>query len=503
MGGPVQIPFKSFIQLKPNDATALYLQIVFEFIKAIQMGLLPEGTKLPGTRQLCKYLSVNRNTLIKAFEDLESQGWIEILPNKGTFILSKPNKTTRNEKPALSQQKAESTSNGFSFKYSAILENPIEISALPYHFNDGQPDGRFLPTDSIGRLYASQLKKFRNTNSEAQQAALHQNFKTQLSNYLNLTRGLRIATTQLLGTNSHKTALYLIIKLLIAPGDKVVVASPGYYASNMVFADAGAQIIPIPIDKSGISTKHLKNLCKEQSIRILYLTSNYHYPTNTLLSAKCRMELLQLADEYGFIILEDDYDYDFNYDNNPILPLAALDYSDRVVYCGSFSKSLPAGFGLGFVTGPVAFIAELNKHKNLLEPSIDSIKELTLTEWITEGDVHRLSKKNKKHYKEQRDYFVSLLDKHLKGRIKYAIPAQGLAIWVEWLDSFNLIAFQKECAVKGLFLPKTILYQTKTLTATRLGFGHFSVEEMEDVVSTLKKSLDILVQDKSSSLNTP
>ncbi|MFZ0595513.1 MAG: winged helix-turn-helix domain-containing protein, partial [Flavobacterium sp.] len=88
MDSPVQIPFKSFIQLKPEDATALYLQIVFEFIKAIQTGLLPEGTKLPGTRILCKLLAVNRNTLIKAFQDLELQGWIEILPNKGTFILS-------------------------------------------------------------------------------------------------------------------------------------------------------------------------------------------------------------------------------------------------------------------------------------------------------------------------------------------------------------------------------------------------------------------------------
>ena len=74
MDSPVQIPFKSFIQLKPEETTALYLQIVFEFIKAIQIGLLPEGTKLPGTRILCKVLEVNRNTLIKAFQDLELQG---------------------------------------------------------------------------------------------------------------------------------------------------------------------------------------------------------------------------------------------------------------------------------------------------------------------------------------------------------------------------------------------------------------------------------------------
>src|SRR6218665_1250236 len=97
MNSPVEIPFRSFIQLKPEDNTALYLQIVFEFIKAIQTGFFPEGTKLPGKRILCKVLSVNRNTLIKAFQDLESQGWIETLPNKGTFILSQQKQKNKAE----------------------------------------------------------------------------------------------------------------------------------------------------------------------------------------------------------------------------------------------------------------------------------------------------------------------------------------------------------------------------------------------------------------------
>ncbi|ALM47950.1 GntR family transcriptional regulator [Flavobacterium psychrophilum] len=495
MDSPVQIPFKSFIQLKPEETTAIYLQIVFEFIKAIQTGLLPEGTKLPGTRILCKLLSVNRNTLIKAFEDLESQGWIEILPNKGTFILSQQKQDKKKVFTHLKSKESSKVSTGFTYKRSTILENPKDTSTLPYQFNDGMPDLRLVQTDVLARLYVSKLKRQKSTNTWEQiQAQSHLNFKMHFSNFLNLTRGLRIATSNLLTTSSHEISLYLVTKLLISPGDKVVVASPGYYISNMTLSDSGAQIISIPVDKDGINTKYLKQICEEQTIRILYLTSTYHYPTTTSLSAKRRLEVLELANQYRFVILEDDYDFDFHYDNNPVLPLAAFDTNERVVYIGSFGRSLPSGFGYGFIAAPSEFIKELEKHQNILEPGIDVIKEQVLTDWIKEGEVHRLSKKNKKIYKERRDYFVSLLNAKLKGKIKFKVPPRGLAIWVEWLGNFNLIKFQKECATNGLFLPKTILYQTKSLTATRLGFGHLDKTEMEEAISILSKSLTIVTQ---------
>ncbi|MDV6167593.1 PLP-dependent aminotransferase family protein [Flavobacterium sp. DG1-102-2] len=498
MDSPVQIPFKSFIILKPQDATALYLQIVFEFIKAIQMGLLPEGTKLPGTRELCKVLAVNRNTLIKSFQDLESQGWIEIIANKGTFILSQANHNPRAEVDHRTERKTPKVTPSFDFSRSTILENPVESTTMPYRFNDGLPDIRLIQTDVLARLYVAKLKRQSSTKTwEQMQNKSHQNFKTTFSNYLNLTRGIRIGTANLLTTASHEISLYLVAKVLLAQGDKVVVASPGYYKSTMTLSDTGAHIIPIPTDKGGISTKHLKNICRENTIRALYLTSNYHYPTTTPLSAKRRIELFELADQYGFVVIEDDYDYDFHYDNNPVLPLAAFDSNDRVIYIGSFGRSLPAGFGYGFVAAPAGFITELEKHLNIMEPGIDVIKEQALTDWINNGEVHRLAKKNKKAYRDRRDYFAALLIENLKGKIKFSIPTRGLAIWVEWVNIFNLIQLQKECAKNGLFLPKTILYQTKNLTATRLGFGHLNTEEMAQAIAILSRSFDAVIEENS------
>ena len=492
MDSPVQIPFKSFVQLNPDDDTPLYLQIVFEFIKAIQLGLLPEGTKLPGTRILCKLLQINRNTLIKAFQDLESQGFIEISPSKGTFILARQVQGSRNKASASGFPGGKEIT-GFEFKRSALLENPVEASDLPFQFNDGWPDARLIHTDALARLYVSRLKRQQHKKFWAQFAQqVHLDFKKQFSNYLNLTRGLRISESKLLTTSSHEIALYLLFKVLISPGDQVVVGAPSYYSSNMTISDSGAEIISIPVDEEGIDTEHLKKICETHHIKVVYLSSVYHYPTTVLLSAKRRIEILDLASSYGFILIEDDHDFDFHFDNNPILPLATMDSKHRVIYIGSLARSLPPGFGYGFIAAPAEFIQELEKHQNILEAGIDVIKEQVLTGWIQDGDIHRLLKKNRKTYGARRDHFAALLHEKLQGKITFQIPARGLAFWVRWINAPNLIRLRKRCAERGLFLPKTILYQTRNLTATRLGFGNLDPQEMEAALDILAECVQSL-----------
>ncbi|RYG15486.1 MAG: PLP-dependent aminotransferase family protein, partial [Chitinophagaceae bacterium] len=410
MDSPVQIPFKSFVNVNPSDSTAIYLQIVFEFIKAIQLGFLPEGTKLPGTRILCKILSVNRNTLIKAFQELESQGFVEILPSKGIFILSDQKQTNRSKAGTFSEERLAKKQPEFSFYRSSLLENPTEVSELPLQFDDGLPDESLIHYDSLGRLYVTKLKG-RNNKKISNKDALetHLNFKKTFSNLLNLTRNLRISESNLFTATSHEIGLYLVFKVLISVGDKVVVAAPSYYLSNMTISDSGAEIISVPVNDDGIDVDILRKICEQQTIRVLYLTSVYHYPTTTALSAKKRIEILELAAEYSFIIVEDDYDFEFHFDNNPTLPLAAMDADNRVVYISSLARSLPAAFNYGFVSAPEAFIIELEKYQNILSSGIDVIKEQVLTNWIQEGEIHRLVKKNKRIYKERRDFFAALL----------------------------------------------------------------------------------------------
>lgn len=487
MDSPVKIPYESFIEIDRNSETSIYMQIANQLINAIQRGFLPYGTKLPGTRAFCEILDIHRNTAVAVYDELSAQGWVESLPNKGTFIIGenqeKPVQVKDFEKNSL-QNYPETT--GFSFKTSNILDNPFEHSDCEYVFNDGVPDIRLTQIGQHSRFYSSILKRKSN-----QKMLGHYNqdgsefFKEHLSHYLNLSRGLPISKNNLLITRSTEMSIYIVSEILLSAGDTVLVGALSYFSVNMIFQKSGVHIVSLPIDEEGIIVEHVREACKKRQIRMLYLTPHHHYPTTVALSAQRRLELLDLAHEYGFIILEDDYDYEFHYDKSPILPLASADTKGMVIYIGSFGKSLAPGFRTGFIVAPENLMAEMRKYLGIIDRQGDILMERALGEMIEEGEIHRYLKKSLKVYQERRNYFAELLKENLDKLIEFQKPSGGLAFWLEWKTPINLMQLSRNCAQNNLFIPKTLLYQTKDLTAMRLGFGSLNFEEME-------KSIEIL-----------
>ncbi len=488
MASPVSIPFESIIKLDRSSSTPVYLQIAHQVINAIQRQYLPAGTRLPGTRILAQALQVHRNTIIMACQELDTQGWLEIHPNKGSFIIGKQDTRPVTFRSGLAAQLIEYPSNtGFSFKKSSLLDNPIESTKTLLHLNDGLPDYRLTPLDQLSRYYTTSLKrKINRRHLGYQQAESNLYFRKQLANYLNLTRGLHISPSNILLTRGTEMSLYITANLLLQPTDMVVVGTPSYYIMNMIFQQAGASIKTVPVDNEGIDVLAVRKLCEKQPIRLLYITPHHHYPTTVTLSAGRRLELLKLAAEFGFIILEDDFDYDFHYDKSPVLPLASADTNGMVVYCGSFGKSLAPGFRTGFVVAPENLIRELEKHLQVLDRQGDPLLEQVLGELIEEGEMHRLLKKSLQVYKTRRNKTADLLREGFAGQIRFDLPGGGLAIWLEWENALNLAQFSKACEARGLSIPRTLLYQQQNLTAMRMGFGHLEEREMEEAIGIMR-----------------
>lgn len=494
MSSPVNIPYQSFIKIDRSSSTAIYMQIANQFSNAIQRNYIPEGTKLPGTRTIANLLGVNRNTVIAAFEEIATQGWIEMIPNKGCFVLSKRSFASKRvndaDYKALQQYPA---CPKYTFKANTLLDSPYEHSFCDNRFTDGSTDTRVIQIDQLSSFYSANLKrksnrkKLHTTTSEE-----NHSFKKNMANYLNLSRGLHVSNKNILITRSTEMSIYIACRVLLSKGDKVLVANLSYYSSNMTFQEAGAQVLTIPIDEEGIEVKAVERMCKEHSIRMLYLTPHHHYPTTVTLSAQRRVQLLNLAHKYGFIILEDDYDYDFHYDKSPVLPLASVDTEGMVVYVGSFGKSLAPSFENGFIVAPESVLLEMQKYLRLLDPRGDVVMEQVLNEIIEEGEIFRYLKKASKIYKERRDIFAQLLDSYFGTDITFKLPAGGLAIWTEWKTPINLMQLHKECTKNNLSLPKTLLYQDRNLTGIRLGFGHLNKEEMEINLEILYRSIQSL-----------
>lgn len=477
MNSPVSNLFQNFISIDRNSTTSIYLQITYQLINAIQRGYLPAGMKLPGSRTLAEWFEVHRKTIVAVYEELDAQGWVQIHPNKGTFILDVETEKIKIEHSDSLKLYSYPKKTGFVFNKTNILDNPYEYGDFSYRWNDGTPDYRITQIDTLTKFYSASLKRKQNRKKWAyskEEGSIY--FRKQLSNYLNLTRGLHISEKNILITRSIDAGIYIISQILLEKNDNVVVAEMSYFATNMIFQKSGAKILTIPIDKDGIRVDQLRDLCKQKTIRMLYLTPHHHYPTTVTLSAQRRLELLNLANEFGFIILEDDYDYDFQYDKNITLPMASANTNGMVVYVGSFGKTLAPGFRTGFVIAPENLIYEMRKYLGIIDREGDILMEQVLGELIEEGEIHRHLKKSIKIYQERRDNFADIL-KTFNEDIVFQVPSGGLAYWIEWQKPVNLLKLSQECAKNNLLIPRTLLYQNKHTTAMRIGFGHLTTEE--------------------------
>ncbi|WP_111707996.1 aminotransferase-like domain-containing protein [Lutibacter citreus] len=493
---PVNTLFKQLISLDKTISKPLYLQVSGQIINAIQRSYLTKGTILPGTRVLSQLLKIHRNTAVAIYEELASQGWVEIIPNKGTFVLE-PEKNTAKIK-ATSQKINEAytyaKTTGFPFQKSFHLASTVQFTNAKYSINDGKPDLRLHPVHQFTRWYSAAMKRKTLIKKWNRTPEFYNSvFPTHLCNYLNATRGFHISPNNLLNTRSTEMSLYVVSQLLIKPNDVVLVGHLSNYESNIIFQQTGANIKTIPVDNDGLNINYIKKHFIKHSIRCVYICAHRDYPTTVKLSAERRLELLKLAKDYGFAIIEDDFDYDFQFESSAMLPMASADANGMVIYLGKFGKSLFPSFQTGFVVAPENLISEAKNYLELLDKQGDLIQEQMLSELIYEGEIYRLMKKNIVIYKKRLDFLCNLLTKYFSEIAQWEIPSGGLAIWLQFHPKISLLKLAKEAEKNDLFLPKTILYQDKNTCAIRFGFGHLNEEELKPVIKKLKSAYDKVI----------
>lgn len=496
MNSPVSQLLKQLIHFEKNALQPVYIQIAQQIINAIQRGYISKGTKLPGSRVLSQLLNIHRNTVVAVYDELTSQGWVNIIPNKGTFVLI-PEPTTAPIKAStqhIDQVYEYSKTTGFPFETSFNLSSTLQITNATYRINDGNPDLSLHNVHQFSRWYSAVMKrktlikKWHQTNQPP-----HSAYNIQLCNYLNATRGFHIKPKNLLSTRSTEMSLYIVSQLLIKQQDVVLVAHLSNYASNMIFQQVGATLKTIPVDAYGLDIDYIKTHFKKGSIRCVYICAHRQYPTTVTLSAKRRLQLLELAKIYQFAIIEDDYDYDFQFEGSAMIPMASADANGMVIYLGKLGQSLFPSFQTGFVVAPENLISEAKNYLQLLDKQGDIIQEQILSELISEGEIYRLTKKNISIYIERRDYLNHNLTKHFKNELTWEIPSGGLAMWLNFNPKISLIKLAEAAEQFDLYIPKTILYQNKDTCAIRFGFGELDVNTIETTIKKLKQAYNDVI----------
>ncbi len=447
---------------------------------------------MPGTRIMAKELNLHRQTVVKAYDELYSQGWFELVKSKGTFVSEHLPEVKPRRFVSEKTESVLSGRTGYSFKINSAIHNPAAPNRNITGFHDG-PDVRLVPAELLSRGFKSVLARKTGRLLLSYIDAGGTSFvRTAISDYLNSSRGLQTDENNILITRGTQMAMFLLTHVLFSKDDLMISADIGFRYAELTFMQAGVKFVRVPVDDEGIDVDAVELVCRKKKIRALYVTSHHHYPTTVTLSASRRMKLLQLAEQYKFIIIEDDYDYEFHYESSPILPLASADQSGMVVYIGSFSKTVTPGIRMGYVAAPPNLILELTKLRMLVDAQGEAVMEQVIAELLEEGEIRRHMKKALKVYRERRDFMCALLKEKLADVIDFNIPQGGLSIWAKYDKSISVPELSKQLFKKEIILSPGRLHDAsagRKLNSTRMGFGWMNLREAEKAITILHDTI--------------
>jgi GntR family transcriptional regulator / MocR family aminotransferase len=485
-------PWSTIIVIQKDSKSPVYLQIANSIIQEMKKGRIGPGIKLPGTRQMSELLQVHRKTLVRAYEELDAQGWIEMHPSKGTFTSRElPEINPRRFYIHKQERNVFPKETGYKVRVNQEIRKPVFPMRNITGFHDG-PDVRLMPVLELGKAYKSILSRPVNLKYMSYvEIAGVQKFREVLSEYLNSSRGLQTTSENIMVTRGSQFGMYLLTCVLFSKGENIIVGDTNYYYADHCFKNAGMQLVRVKVDESGIDVDAIEKICRKKKIKGVYITSHHHYPTTVTLIASRRVKLLELSEKFGFIIIEDDYDYDFHYLSSPILPLISADQKGMIVYIGTLSKTIGPGIRTGYVVAPPNLILELCRIRQLMDTQGDPIMELTLAEMYLSGEIRRHMKKALQEYHKRRDFLCSLLTQKLSGVIDFRIPDGGLAIWAKFEKSVPIPPLTEKLRAKGIILSNGLIHNTSpvTLNATRMGFAWMNEKEAEKAVTLLTKTI--------------
>jgi len=489
MNSPILITLFRNINIDYSASRSVYLQLADAILSFIKSGKLHSGEKLPSSREVSDLLNINRITVSKAYEELQMQGWLKSFVGRGTFVSSHIPEIEPKSLNTATVQKAQKEA-GFSFTPCNYLYNSFSLVTSELHLDDGFPDPKLAPIKELYRAYRSQLSRgglYHKFGSYSDPVG-SDFYREALSNYLNETRGLKTVANNMLSVRGTLMGINLVCNGLINVGDVIVSGVPGWQRAEHNFIHAKANHITIPVDENGLVVEELKKICRKKKVRMVYVTPHHHYPTTVSLRIDRRLELLRLANEYGFIIFEDDYDFDFHYKHRPLLPLASADENGMVIYCGSFSKSFSPAFRMGYLVAAENVIQHLANVRILLDRQGDHILDNAMAELLNDGTIQRYLRKTLPIYEQRRNLFCELLNSELKHIVNFTVPEGGMTVWTEFDKSINLETLAKQAGQKGLFLSNGMAHRNPdyTVNAIRLGFASSSTEDLTKSVDILK-----------------
>lgn len=397
-------------QLSEQRSGPLYQRLSQCLIDAIHVGVVALNSKLPASRDLAIELQLSRNTVLNAYQQLEAQGYIQGYTGRGTWVSERLPDDYLNAKPShqLKIQLKPKQHQGLSQRGQSFIKNvnhrPIQWGA----FVPGIPDVTEFPHDIFNKIQMRMSKKPDISSLVYSHHGGIEELKQSLCEYLRLARSVRCEPEQIIITEGTHQSIDLLSRALCDIGDKVWIEDPGYWVIRNILTMNGLDIHAQPVDEQGLNPKADAPIPK-----LIFVTPSHQYPLGSHLSLARRRELLDLARQQQFLIVEDDYDSEFRFTGQPFPSLQGLEEDAPVIYLGTFSKTIYPGLRVSYMVVPQHLAPHLKLILDELHRSGHQLIQRTLAKFIDAGHYVAHIRRMRVLYSKRRQYLINLIEKYL------------------------------------------------------------------------------------------
>lgn len=449
--------------------------------EAILDGRLRSGERLPPTRELARRLAVSRNTVAAAYDRLTAEGFLVGRVGAGTFVCPEALGRIRSRRaPAAGARPRRLWAD-------IPLRAPASGTPPAYNFKAGISDGRLFPLEDWRRYVGRELRTAAPYAANYGEPAGHSGLRTAIARHLGIARSVHAATADVIVTQGAQQALDLVGRVLIEPGACVAVEEPGYPPARQLFRSLGARVVGVPVDENGLDVAAIPD-----SAQLVYVTPSHQYPLGVPMSLARRTALLTWAQRHDAVVVEDDYDSEFRFGDRPLEPLQSLDRSGRVVYIGSFAKTMLPMLRLGFLVAPATLQPALRTAKQLTDWHGDHVSQAAMAGFIDDGLLARHIRRASREYAARHEQVSAVLRRDFAGWLRVVPSAAGLHICARvapdarvQVDEVLRRAGEYGVAVDNL---ADLCGEQPAQTGLVIGYGGIATDRIADGLSRLATS---------------
>ncbi len=483
----------SFINLDDSDTqTPLYRQIYESIRNSILKGEFPPKTRLPSTRDLALRLGVSRLTVVNSYEQLFAEGYLEGKAGSGTFVAKELPETmlhTKNDGRKLLSESPKTedlrlSSFGKKLDSSKAIRERSQASFVP--FQNGLTAVDEFPFEIWAKITNRILRNPRKNLFGYGDPQGFEPLREAIANHLNSARGVICTAEQVIITSGAQQALDLASRIFLESGSSVVTEDPGYLEARNAFSATGAMVLPVSIDEDGLNAAEIP---EDSNIKLAYVTPSHQYPLGVTMSLARRLALIDWAKTNNAWIIEDDYNSEFRYAGRPLASLQGLDNHDRVIYVGTFSKTIFPSLRIGCVVVPTNLIDVFSNARALNDVHSSTIEQAVLSEFIAEGHFARHLRRMRTLYHQRQNFLLEECEKHLKGLLEIKKADAGMHL-VGWLnEDVSDVEVYEKGVERGLKLAAISSYSVKPPKRGGIIFGYtaFNQKEIEEGVKVTRE----------------